>query len=639
MSEHESQNKPNAELLAQELAEYGYEKNNRISQSELILFLDRKSPDGKFDPTLSEKLLKNLNLNQTSTISIEKFINGFIEFEDEIKKNAETFNTQYTLEKDIYDQIVEQCKKYESEKLNEEGFSENARLSGEIIEINLKTKIEGIKEIIIKIVHGDQEQEVIQKVGEEEEEYENENKFFEFKASTKKENLEFILQAKIDSDDIINIGSKAYSLEGINTQDEFFVAIEIPENAGEEDQNDDAEENLAAEIKAKIALHWSNFKYYDFQRRKEEPKLKKLNAEVKRVQENVKLLEGIYGGESRNSVYTPKKENSEIEESIKLNRPRLTKNSELDESFKNKKIFEFPVGKYIVEFNRERYDQIILKGVEVDFNNTIEVTSPSKQHLSTNEDHNQSDEEQNEKEEDKEEEKENEKENEQENEQNENEENEQVEQEIDHEEQVEQEENEQVEQNDNEQVEQNDNELDEQPEDENIQQNENEMVEQNENLEVNQNAQQSNELLYSGNKNQYEDINQIQNENIDINNLNMGEYPQEANNNSEPMEEYKDIIHDTQNYSYVNKALVSESTNKVVVQENTLPLQYLPEKVNKVIVDDNVLTLPLIIGRKSVTYSIFNDANNAFGISQVSQYNPTSLSYQFPSTTNYQYGM
>ena len=634
MSEQELPSTPNKEILAQELAEYGYEKNNRISQSELLLFLDRKSPDGKFDPTLSEKLFKTLNLNTTKTISIEKFINGFSEFEDEIKKNAEFTNNQYTLEKDIYDQIVEQCKKYESEKLNDEGFSENARLSGEIIEINLKTKIEGIKEIIIKIIHGDQEQEIIQKAGEEEDD--NENKFFEFKASTKKENLEFILQAKNDSDDIITIGSKAYSLEGINTQDEFFVAIEIPENANEEEQNDDADENLAAEIKAKIALHWSNFKYFEFQRRKEEPKLKKLNTDVEKAQEYVKKLQDIYEGESRNSVYTPKKENSEYEESVKLTKQRLTKDSGFEEGFRNKKLFEFPVGKYIVEFNRERYDQIIRKGVEVDFNNTIQVTSPSKQHLSTEEGQNQSDEEQNEKEEDKEEE---EKEKEKENEQNENEENEH-EQESQHEEQVEQEENEQVEQNENELVEQNENELVEHHEDENIQLNENELVEQNENLNINQNDQQYNELLYSGNENLNIDTNQVQNENIDINNLNFGEYTQEANINSEPMEEYKDIIHDEQNYSYVNKAVISESTNKVLVQENTLPLKYLPEKVNKVIVDNNVGTLPLIIGRKSVTYDTgFSDTNNAFGISQVSQYNPTSLSYQIPNTINYQFGL
>jgi Ca2+-binding EF-hand superfamily protein len=93
MSEQESQNKPITEILAQELGEYGYDKKNRISQSELLLYLNRKSPDGKFDPNLSEKLFQTLNLNKTSTISIEKFINGFSQFEDEIKKSAATFNT------------------------------------------------------------------------------------------------------------------------------------------------------------------------------------------------------------------------------------------------------------------------------------------------------------------------------------------------------------------------------------------------------------------------------------------------------------------------------------------------------------------------------------------------------------------
>jgi Ca2+-binding EF-hand superfamily protein len=100
MSEQESQNKPITEILSQELSEYGYDKKNRISRSELLLFLDRKSPDGKFNPALTEKLFQTLNLSKTSTISIEKFINGFSQFEDEIKKSAVSFNTKYSKEKE-----------------------------------------------------------------------------------------------------------------------------------------------------------------------------------------------------------------------------------------------------------------------------------------------------------------------------------------------------------------------------------------------------------------------------------------------------------------------------------------------------------------------------------------------------------
>ena len=605
MSENESQNKQITEILAQELSEYGYDKKNRISRSELLLFLDRKSPDGKFDPALAEKLFQTLNLSNTSTISIEKFINGFSQFEDEIKKSAVSFNTKFSKEKELYNQVVEQLRKYQSEKSKEEDTSENEVLSGEIIDINLKTKIEGIKEIIIKIILGDQEQVITQNVNGEEEN-EKENKFFEFKTSSKQDNLEFILQAKNDSGDITNIGSKAYSLEGINTQDEFFVAIGIPENANAEEENNEEEENLAAEIKAKISLLSSNFKYYNFQKRKEENKLRKLTIEVEQAEEYVKKVQDVYGGDSRNSIQTSKKEKSENEEKSRSTNQKLAEKSNQDDNFNNKKIFEFSISKYIVEFNRERYDEIISKGVEVDFNNIIKVTSPIK--LS------QVDEEQNEKDKESENKEQN-------------EENEQAEQEN---------ENEQVEQeNENEQFEQNENEQEEQ--------NVNELVAQNENIEENQNNDQRFEdLLYSNKTSLNIDENKItnQNEYVDENNINLGEYNQGENINSELLQGYGDIIHNEQNYSYVNKAVVNESTNKVLVQESTLPLKYLPEKVNKVIVDSNVGTLPLIIGRKSVTYSTgYDNMNNLMGMSQASQYEPVSLSYQIPNNTNYQYSI
>ena len=605
MSENESQNKPITEILAQELSEYGYDKKNRISRSELLLFLDRKSPDGKFDPALAEKLFQTLNLSNTSTISIEKFINGFSQFEDEIKKSAVSFNTKFSKEKELYNQVVEQLRKYQSEKSKEEDTSENEVLSGEIIDINLKTKIEGIKEIIIKIILGDQEQVITQNVNGEEES-EKENKFFEFKTSSKQDNLEFILQAKNDSGDITNIGSKAYSLEGINTQDEFFVAIGIPENANAEEENNEEEENLAAEIKAKISLLSSNFKYYNFQKRKEENKLRKLTIEVEQAEEYVKKVQDVYGGDSRNSIQTSKKEKSENEEKSRSTNQKLAEKSNQDDNFNNKKIFEFSISKYIVEFNRERYDEIISKGVEVDFNNIIKVTSPIK--LS------QVDEEQNEKDKESENKEQN-------------EEIEQAEQEN---------ENEQVEQeNENEQIEQNENEQEEQ--------NVNELVAQNENIEENQNNDQRFEdLLYSNKTSLNIDENKItnQNEYVDENNINLGEYNQGENINSELLQGYGDIIHNEQNYSYVNKAVVNESTNKVLVQESTLPLKYLPEKVNKVIVDSNVGTLPLIIGRKSVTYSTgYDNMNNLMGMSQASQYEPVSLSYQIPNNTNYQYSI
>ena len=67
----------------------------------------------------------------------------------------------------------------------------------------------------------------------------------------------------------------------------------------------------------------------------------------------------------------------------------------------------------------------------------------------------------------------------------------------------------------------------------------------------------------------------------------------------------------------VNKAIINETTNKILVSENTLPVSYLPEKVNKLIVSDQVTTLPLIRAGSKVFYNMkestqtnTNDLNN-----------------------------
>ena len=74
------------------------------------------------------------------------------------------------------------CTKYQDEKLNEEGFSENAKLSGEIVDLNFNLDLKEMKEIIVQIIYGEQKHEITQNV-EKEQENENNNKSFEFKAS------------------------------------------------------------------------------------------------------------------------------------------------------------------------------------------------------------------------------------------------------------------------------------------------------------------------------------------------------------------------------------------------------------------------------------------------------------------------
>ena len=45
--------------------------------------------------------------------------------------------------------------KYQRENLNAEGICKNAKISGEITDINIKKKLEGLKETIIIVIFND----------------------------------------------------------------------------------------------------------------------------------------------------------------------------------------------------------------------------------------------------------------------------------------------------------------------------------------------------------------------------------------------------------------------------------------------------------------------------------------------------
>ena len=163
----------------------GYNNSSKIGQSEYRIFLNKKSKTGEFDPLLMNKLFAILNLDEMSTISIDEFINGFLLFEEEIQKNSEMFNYKLAQEQEIYDKILKQCRAYQSEKLNAEGFCENAKIYGEISDIDIKRQLEGIKEIIIIILYNETKEEIHFKIGDK-----NSNellkKYFEFKPPQEK---------------------------------------------------------------------------------------------------------------------------------------------------------------------------------------------------------------------------------------------------------------------------------------------------------------------------------------------------------------------------------------------------------------------------------------------------------------------
>jgi hypothetical protein len=315
----------------------GFKSKNRINQEELLQFLNKRTSSGNFDNKLSEKLFEVINLDGTSTIFVEDFVNGFLNFEEDIRRNIELLNIKLNQEQERYAQLVEELKKYKTEQLNSEGLCENAKVFGEITDIDIKRKLEGIKEIIIKVIYNEKSEELHFKIGDINS---NEmlNKSFVFKPSSRKDHFEFIMKGVNDRNQVFDIGSKIFSLTDINSYEEYAVEIVVPEIENEEE--------IAAYIHAKIVLYWSDYKYYERLIRKAESKLKKLTSALIKAKEYLKSVREIYGDLT--------KKTSELVVNFNNQKLMERKGGKINVNFNNEKEAEVPGGNYVVEFNNAK---------------------------------------------------------------------------------------------------------------------------------------------------------------------------------------------------------------------------------------------------------------------------------------------
>ena len=497
----------------------GYKSTSNINQSELIQFLNRRSSSGKFDPIISGKLFEVLSLDAMSTITVEEFINGFLQFEEEIQKNAEDFSIKLSKEEEIFSQIENNFKKYK-ESLTADGLCENAKVSGEITEIDIQKKLEGIKEIIIKIIYNEKNEELHFKMGDISSN-ELEHKTFEFKPTSRKDHFEFIMKGLNDRNQEFDIGKKIFDLSNINSHEEYLVQIVVPEI--------DNEEIIAAFIKAKIVVFWSDYKMYEKQKKKAENKLKKLTIAKNKAEEYLKKIREIYGD-------LVKKQPDLI---VDFNNEKLMqrKGAKLNVNFNNTKEVEAPGSNYVVEFNNQK--EVLIKQ---------EVKTETKI------------------------------------------------------------------------VESNEKKI-EPPVQENVENVEN--VEQN-------NVQENAEIINTEGE--------YQNNNYENNyeNIENYEYEQGAETNYENYENIPgEIVGETEIRNSIQDAVIRQSLNKPLIQENTLPV-IRQEKVNEVIYDTNVTTLPVIFGGKKVTYLNPEESKN-FDFNSLIQQSGVQEIYQTENyTQNYQ---
>ena len=278
-------------FLQQALERSGFSSNQDLGQDELRLFLNNSSSSGYFDSILCNKLFKfiNINENESSTISIPEFIKGFLIFESDIKRKGEIYRIKLIKEQEIYNNILNQCLIYKNEKLNKEGFCENAKIYGEITDIDIKQKLKGINEIVIIVIFNNEREELHFKLGDNSGNY---KKSFEFRPTSRKDYFEFIMKGVNDKNNEFNIGNKIFSLNDIESHEKYLVTITIPEI--------DNPEKIAAHINLSIVLYMSYHHYFETLRKKEENKMHKYKLLMTKSFEYLEYIKDIYDNISRN---------------------------------------------------------------------------------------------------------------------------------------------------------------------------------------------------------------------------------------------------------------------------------------------------------------------------------------------------
>ena len=672
MSEANELKRAKMDSLIDAFSKFGYKPNDRINQNELLRFLNSRTSTGSFDPILSEKLLQILNLDAMSSISVSDFINEYLQFEEEIKRNAELFNKNLNQEQENHSNLLEEFHKYKTEKLNSEGMSENAKIFGEITDIDIKKKLEGIKEIIIKIIYNKESKEIHFKIGD----IHSSNlkhQSFKFKPTSRKDHFEFIMKGVNDKNRIFDIGSKVFPLNDVNSHEEYFIHIVVPEI--------DNEQEVAAYIHAKIVLYWNDYKYYEEQIKKGEIKLKKLTLAANKANDYLKKVREIFGKLTRKKIPLIVDFNNEIKREVH----KVKVNHYNNQNNNNNMIEPVAPGKnFLVEFNNLKQNKIV--PYKVEFNNTKESFKPDQ---AINDENNDL---------------ENENENEQ-YEQNEvNDEEQNIENNIppnENQKPIIQENELNMHNNLNPKIDMNnknenlnpnqgqlqinnqqifskisapiingvkinnpiENNINRQqiinsPNGQQLFSNQNILVQQNQignsnipnigqiNYQINQNVIKKepniNHLINQNPKTEVVGrdfasvikLNKGRNDTVGqneekytmaetigygasdafgrVNSYKTGGLEIIDNNNFEDFKNLNDIVKETEVQNTFSSAIVNNIVNKTLFSENTLPAKFLPEKVNEVIFDKNVGSLPLIYGGKKVVYQNYNQPNNLY---------------------------
>ena len=226
MSSPSENNKEKISSLMSGFSKLGFNSDSKIDKEELINYLNSRSSNGKFDQVISDKFFQALSIDDSSSIPIKDFISGYLQFEEDIITNAKNLNLKLINEKEKYESLLKNSDN------NKESY-ENAKILGEITEIDIKNKLKGIEEIIITAIFNDKKEEFRFKLGEESNE-EMEHKKFEFTPTSRQDEFKLVIQGVNQKNKVFDIAKKVFPLKDVQKTEKYLVKIFAPEDKDNE---------------------------------------------------------------------------------------------------------------------------------------------------------------------------------------------------------------------------------------------------------------------------------------------------------------------------------------------------------------------------------------------------------------------
>ena len=261
--------------------------SSQLTEEEIYAFLDSKTKDPNgFNRKLRSNLLKQLEFSPNNTITVEQFIQDYVQYDTNLQSNANVLLSQIQTEKENYKNIKQSYDDYKSTRLNEEGIADNAKITVTITEINLQKQLDDIKLITINIQYNDTEKNTQFITGEDQNNRKHLNKQFVFTPRSKKDKFIYVLKGINGNNEEFLIGKKHIDLGNIEDNDKYEIYVEIPEI--------DDIRTVIANIKTEITFYWNDNANYNKQLGASEMKINKLSKGYEQLKQYLTQLNETY---------------------------------------------------------------------------------------------------------------------------------------------------------------------------------------------------------------------------------------------------------------------------------------------------------------------------------------------------------